>query len=90
MKHRNLKFIIKPATAVAVKKILKKMAKKKSKGKDGISQDCLILGGEVLAEPLSKIINVTSFFSTLYHVTFTVCNYFFFPLAYSRGLGPLR
>ena len=33
------------------------MAQKKSKGKDGIPQDCLLSGVEVLAGPLSEIIN---------------------------------
>ena len=36
---------------------MKKMAKKKSKGKDGISQECLLLGQEALAAPLTTIIN---------------------------------
>ncbi len=33
------------------------MAKKKSKGNNGISQECLILGHDVIAAPLTKIIN---------------------------------
>ena len=36
---------------------MKSMSKKKSKGNDGVSQECLLLGGEVLAAPLTKIIN---------------------------------
>ena len=44
-------------TPTAVKKLMKQMAKKKSKGKDGIPQDCLLSGVEVLAGPLSEIIN---------------------------------
>ena len=36
---------------------MKKMAKKKSKGSDDISQECLILGLEALAAPLTEIIN---------------------------------
>ena len=43
----------------AVNKLMKQMAKKKSKGKDGIPQDCLLLGAEVLAKPLSEIINAS-------------------------------
>ena len=39
-----------------VEKIMKKMAKKKSKGKDGISQECLLLGQEALAAPITAII----------------------------------
>ena len=57
MKHKNLKFSIKPVTVTAVEKIMKQMAKKKSKGNDGISQECLILGHDVIAAPLTKIIN---------------------------------
>ena len=33
------------------------MAKKKSKGKDGIPQDCLLLGQDVIAAPLTDVIN---------------------------------
>ena len=36
---------------------MKKMAKKRSAGKDGISQANLILGADVLAIPLTRIIN---------------------------------
>ena len=36
---------------------MKNMAKKKSSGLDGISQKNLILGAEVLAIPLARIIN---------------------------------
>ena len=42
---------------VAVKKIMKKMSKKKSKGKDGIPQDCLLIGLDALAAPLTEVIN---------------------------------
>ena len=38
---------------------MKQMAKKKSKGKDRIPQDCLLLGAEVLSEPLAEIINAS-------------------------------
>ena len=40
-------------------KTMKKMAKKKSKGNDGISQECLILGHEALAGPLTNVINAS-------------------------------
>ena len=36
---------------------MKSMSKKKSKGNNGVSQECLLLGIEVLAVPLTKIIN---------------------------------
>ena len=35
------------------------MSKKKSKGKDGISQECLLQGLDVLAAPLTQIINTS-------------------------------
>ena len=38
---------------------MKKMAKKKSKGNYDISQECLILGLETLAAPLTEIINAS-------------------------------
>ena len=40
-----------------VQRVMKKMSNKKSKGRDGIPQDCLLMGQEVLAAPLTKIIN---------------------------------
>ena len=55
--NSNLKFRLKPVTVNQVKKSMKKMSKKKSKGKDGIPQDCLLLGLEVLAAPLTEVIN---------------------------------
>ena len=57
MKNKNLTMKIKPVTADAVKKLMKKMANKKSKGKDGIPQDCLLLGQEAVATPLTEVIN---------------------------------
>ena len=53
----NLKFSIRQVTVKEVRKIMKNMSKKKSKGNDGISQECLLLGLDVLAAPLTKIIN---------------------------------
>ena len=57
VKDKNLKFSLKPVTVKAVEKIMKKMSKKKSSGKDGISQESLLLGQEALAAPLTAIIN---------------------------------
>ena len=59
VKHKNLKFKIKTVTVSTVQKAMKKMAKKKSKGSDDISQECLILGLETLAAPLTEIINAS-------------------------------
>ena len=55
--NSNLKFKLKPVTISQVKKSMKTMSKKKSKGTDGIPQDCLLLGLEVLAAPLTEVIN---------------------------------
>ena len=57
VQNKNLNFSLKPVTVRAVEKIMKKMSKKKSKGRDGISQECLLLGQETLAAPLTNIIN---------------------------------
>jgi hypothetical protein len=57
LKDKNLKFDIKPVSVNTVTKIMRKMSKKKSSGKDGISQECLLLGLDVLATPLTAIIN---------------------------------
>ena len=43
MKHKNLDFKIKTVSASTVMKTMKKMAKKKSKGNDGISQECTVV-----------------------------------------------
>ena len=53
----NLKFSIRQVTVREVQKIMKNMSKKKSKGNYGISQECLLLGLDVLAAPITKIIN---------------------------------
>ena len=55
-----MKFSIRQVTVKEVRKIMKNMSKKKSKGNDGISQECLLLGLDVLAAPLTKIINTPS------------------------------
>jgi hypothetical protein len=57
VKNKNLSFKLNSVSSTTVQKLMKQMAKKKSKGRDGIPQDCLMLGAEVLAEPLSEIIN---------------------------------
>ena len=57
VKNKNLHFSLKTVTVQTVKKLMQKMAKKKSKGNDGIPQDCLLLGQEVIAGPLTEVIN---------------------------------
>ena len=57
VKNKNLRFSLKRVTLKEVGKIMKSMSKKKSKGNDGVSQECLLLGQEVLAAPITLIIN---------------------------------
>ena len=57
MERRNLKFTLKTVTEEKVRKAMMSLKKKKSAGKDGISQEQLILGTDVLAIPLTRIIN---------------------------------
>ena len=57
VQNKNLKLSLKTTTPDSVKKLMKKIAKKKSKGKDGIPQDCLLLGQDVIAAPLTDVIN---------------------------------
>ena len=57
VENMNLKFSLRQVTEKEVRKIMKNMSKKKSKGNDGVSQECLLLGLDVLAAPLTKIIN---------------------------------
>ena len=59
MKNKNLSLKLKTVTAVIVKKLMKSMAKKKSKGNDGVPQDCLLMGQEVIAGPLTSIVNAS-------------------------------
>ena len=58
-KDMNLSLKIKTVTHRKVEKVMKEMKKKKSKGNDGIPQDCLLLGQEILAGPLTEIINAS-------------------------------
>ncbi len=57
VENKNLTFRLKQVSVKEVHKIMKNMSKKKSKGIDGVSQECLLLGLDVLAAPLTKIIN---------------------------------
>ena len=63
MKKKNLKFTLKTVTEKTVKKVMKDMRKKKSAGHDNISQECLLLGKNVLATPLTRIINSSIIFT---------------------------
>ena len=57
MKNKNLSLKLKTVSAGTVKKLMKKMAQKKSKGKDGTPQDVLLQSSEVLSTPLTEVIN---------------------------------
>ena len=59
MENKNLKFALKTVTVKAVKKAMKEMRKKKSSGRDNVTQECLLNGMDVLAEPLTHIINAS-------------------------------
>ena len=59
MEGQNLSFKIKTVTEKTVKKGMNKMQKKKSLGTNGVSQECLQLGKDVLAIPLKRIINTS-------------------------------
>ena len=48
MQGRNLKFSLKPVTEKTVKKAMHAMKKKKSAGRDGISQECLLIGKDII------------------------------------------
>ena len=59
MKNRNLHFSLRTVSETKVKKTMEQMKKKKSSGIDGISLDCLLLlGADVVAIPLTRIIRV--------------------------------
>ena len=57
MEGRNLKFSLKQVTERKVLKVIKSMKQKRSAGRDGLSQENLILGSEILCIPLTRIIN---------------------------------
>jgi hypothetical protein len=57
VENLNLKFSLKTVSIKNVIKTMKKMKMKKSSGRDGISQACLLSGMTVLAIPLTHIIN---------------------------------
>ena len=59
MQHKNLKFELKTVSEKKVRKAMLSLRKKKSAGKDGLSQEQLILGTDVLAIPLTRIINTS-------------------------------
>ena len=59
LEHKNLKFSLKTVSVKTVLKVMKKMKRKKSAGLDGVTQDCLLIGMDVLAVPLTHIINTS-------------------------------
>ena len=61
MEERNIKFALKTVTEEKVRKAMLSLKRKTSAGKDGISQEQLILGTDVLVIPLTRIINESIF-----------------------------
>ena len=59
LKHSNLKFSLKTVKEKEVLKLLKALKRKKSYGPDGITSEILKIGAEVLAAPLTWIINTS-------------------------------
>ena len=59
MESKNLKFKLKPVTEKKVLKIIKSMKSKKSSGLDELTQAQMILGADILAIPLTRIINTS-------------------------------
>ena len=57
MEKSDFKFNLKSVSKKLVQTVLKKIKKKKSSGRDGLSQEHLVLGSGVLVNPLTKIIN---------------------------------
>ena len=59
MQPKNLKFSLKTVTEEQVLNAIKQMKNKKSSGRDEITQEQMKLGAEVLAIPLSRIVNAS-------------------------------
>ena len=59
MKPKNLKFSLKKVTESTVLKTIKGMKNKKSSGLDELTQEQLKSGAEILAIPLTRIINAS-------------------------------
>ena len=59
MQPKNLKFSFKTVTEEQVLNAIKQMKNKKSSGRDEITQEQMKLGAEVLAIPLTRIINAS-------------------------------
>ena len=57
LKDNKLQFNLKQVSQSKVAKALRKMKKKKSAGIDGLSQESLVMGSDVLVNPLTSIVN---------------------------------
>ena len=57
MEHKNFRFSLQLVTEQKVKKAMDDMKKKKSSGIDGVSQEGILIGSEVLVIPLTRLIN---------------------------------
>ena len=56
-KVQNLRFKLKTVLEGKVKKVMSSIKKKKSAGLDGIGQGLLLLGADIVATPLTRLIN---------------------------------
>ena len=57
MGNKKLHFTLKTVTERRVVEVMGEMKKKKSSGIDGIGQDLLLMGADVIAVPLTRVIN---------------------------------
>ena len=57
MEEKKLRYSLRTVSEKKVKKAMLNIKKRKSAGSDGISQETLILGADVLVLPLTRIIN---------------------------------
>ena len=65
MDGKNLKFSLKPVTKKTVKKAMDQMKKKKSAGRDGISQECCLIKKDIIKIPSQELKTVQFFFSSV-------------------------
>ena len=57
MESKKLKFSLKTISKKTLANAMKKIRKKKSSGRDGLTQDQLVMGSKTLSNPLLVIIN---------------------------------
>ena len=57
VKNKNHHFTLKTVTKEQVKRMMAEMKKKKSSGLDGIGQDLLLMGTDMIRTPLTRVTN---------------------------------